>query len=362
MSYRISLSSVSVPESTYGLMEKTLRAGRIGQGEYVERFEEMICEYVGSAYCIAVSNGTMADAVALSAAKEYLGMKKVLIPALTFIAQPNSARYNELEVDFCDVYEDWTANYPSYFDGDTDGCPDDTLLFLTDIMGKVINRPGIWLEDACEAFGSKKDGKYAGTFGLMGTYSFFPSHTISTGEGGAIVTDDPALAELCKSIRAHGYTDMNPFNKFKFQYFGFNARMTDMQAALGIALMEEVDEHVGKRRHIFSLMQDKIGGFEEAEGEELVPHGFPIEFKDKSSRNQGMMEFLDAGIECRLFFSCIPRDEKPYRDRYIHHKPYPWAEHIADTHLYLPCTQLMTPDNVDFMANILDNTVKGLVR
>jgi len=361
MSYKISLSSVKIPESTYVLIEKTLRAGRIGQGVYVKRFEEMICEYVGSKYCIAVSNGTMADAVALAAVKEQLGIKKVMVPALTFIAQPNSARYNELEVEFCDVYGDWKAKYPVHFDDDLDDCPDDTMLFLTDIMGRVIDRPGIWIEDACEAFGSKKNGKHAGTFGLMGTYSFFPSHTISTGEGGAIVTNDSGLATLCRSIRAHGFSDMNPFNKFSFQYFGFNARMTDLQAALGIALMEEVDEHVGARRHIFSLMQDKIGGFEEKAGEELVPHGFPIEFKDKGSRNKGMMAFLDAEIECRLFFSCIPRDEKPYQKKYISHRRYPMAEHIADTHLYLPCTQLMSAEDVDYMAKIFDS-IKGLVR
>ena len=361
MSYKISLSSVRIPESTYGLMDKTLRAGRIGQGAYVQRFEEMIAEYVGANYCIAVSNGTMADAVALAAVKEQYGIKKVLVPALTFIAQPNSARYNDLEVEFCDVKEDWTADVPARFDDAPHNCPDDTMLFLTDIMGKVIDRPGIWIEDACEAFGSKKDGKQAGTFGLIGTYSFFPSHTISTGEGGAIVTNDSGLANLCRSIRAHGFSDMNPFNKFSFQYFGFNARMTDLQAALGIALMEEVDEHVGDRRHIFSLMQDKIGGFEEKEGEELVPHGFPIEFKDKGSRNKGMMAFLDAEIECRLFFSCIPRDEKPYQKKYISHRRYPMAEHIADTHLYLPCTQLMSAEDVDYMAKIFDS-IKGLVR
>ena len=78
------------------------------------------------------------------------------------------------------------------------------------------------------------DGIKAGLFGMAGTYSFFPSHTISTGEGGAIVTRYKEIADLCYSIRAHGFKSRNPMEKFEFPHYGFNARMTTMQAVLGI--------------------------------------------------------------------------------------------------------------------------------
>jgi perosamine synthetase len=341
--YKVSLSAVNIPEETYPMMYDALNAGKIGQTELIEQFEDAIAKYVGSKYCIAVSNGTMADAVAVAAAQAHLNYKirHVIVPALTFIAQPNSVRYSGLEVIFTDVKEDWTTDI---YNIKSDLI--DTLFFSVDLMGRQAIGP-MDIEDACEAFGSKFEGKKAGTFGIMGTYSFFPSHTISTGEGGAIVTDDPKLAELCRSIRAHGSVSKDPMDKFHFPNFGFNARMTSLQSVLGIALMFHIDEYVSKRRENFKLMQSLLGGFDERPGEEIVPHGYPIEFVSEQARDEAMCDLIDAGIEVRKFFSCIPTEE----EQYLEAGHYPVATHIAHTHLYLPCHQNMSLADVDFVVN-----------
>ena len=349
MKYKISLSAVKIPPEALPMMMQSMEAGLIAHSEYVERFEQSICDYVGAKYCIAVSNGTMADAVMVAVIKNlYPNIKRVIVPALTFIAQPNSVRYNSLEVVFADVGEDWNLDISQlYF------LPElDTMLFLTDLMGRPIHesRGMLMIEDACEAFGSKRGDAFAGTFGLMGSYSFYPSHTISTGEGGAIITDDEDLVMLCRSIRSHGAISDHPMNKFHFPNFGFNARMTTMQAVLGTAVMLHIEEYITKRREIFSMMQNAFGGFEE-NGDTIVPHGFPIGFTSEMARNDAMLKILDAGIECRKFFSCVPTDEVPY----LESRRFPIAEHISRTHLYLPCHQNMTPEDVVYIAEIMSD-------
>lgn len=346
MDYKVSLSAVNIPEETYPLMEKALREGKIGQTEIIQEFEQLVANYVGAKYCIAVSNGTMADAVAVAAlvqqSKEFdREIKKVVVPALTFIAQPNSVRYNNLPVEFADVKEDWTTEFQAFYN--------DRLIFSTDLMGRQAIGP-IDIEDACEAFGSRFMTKAAGLHGQLGTYSFFPSHTISTGEGGAIVTDDADLAYLCKHIRAHGYGSIEPMDKFHFPYFGFNARMTSIQAVLGIALMGHIKEYIEARRIAFYTLRARLrGNFEERPGEEIVPHGFPIEFDSEANRDIAMRAILSAGVECRKFFSCIPLEE-PY---YKREGSWPVAQHISHTYLYVPCHQNMRQTDVAYVADVV---------
>jgi dTDP-4-amino-4,6-dideoxygalactose transaminase len=133
--------------------------------------------------------------------------------------------------------------------------------------------------------------------------------------------------------------------------------MTTMQAVLGIALMGHVQEYIAEKRAIFRLMQEKLGGFRERPGEQVVPHGYPVAFQSEEARNSGMKTILKAGIECRKFFSCIPRDEIPYRQP----RRFPVAEYIARTHLYLPCHQNMSVEDVSYLVEVLER-IPGRVR
>lgn len=353
MNYKVSLSAVRVPEETYPLMHKALDEGKIGQSEYVQEFEEAVARFVGTRYCIAVSNGTMADAVAVAAMKEAYGMKCAIVPALTFIAQPNSVCYNGLDVIFADVGDDWQMGFGNHFEFPT-------IYFPADLMGRIYDReaalpPGLdkfIIEDACESFGSRgSDGKYAGTYGALGTYSFFPSHTISTGEGGAVVTNDSNLAELCRFIRAHGAISSDPMRKFEFPIFGFNARMTTMQAILGISVMKHIEEYLLERRVIFAEMRRNLGGFDRDGDDFIVPHAYPIEYVSQEARDAAMRKLIEEGIECRKLFSCIPGNEHHYKN---HKGTFPNAQRIASTHLYLPCHQNMTMDDVDYILKVMD--------
>lgn len=343
----ISLAAINVPPEAKENVNRCMAEEAIGQSHWVEDFERALAAFVGAKHAIATSSGTMADAVALLAARDGFEANRVVCPALTFIAQPNAARYAGLDVDFFDVGESFTLQWPGF---------SERILYPSDCLGRI--SPVANVEDACEAFGSRWNGKMAGTFGTLGTYSFFVSHTISTGEGGAIVTDDDELAALCRQIRSHGRaSETDPALKFTFPLFGFNAKMSGLTAAFGLGVLAHAQEYIERRHSNYLLMNSLIGGFDERPGEYLVPHAFPVAFESEQRRDEAMWWLKGANIECRKFFSCIPTMEGAYA-AWKDTGPYPVAEHIARTHLYVPVHQNLTTEEVHYVANAV-NLLKG---
>lgn len=347
--FRVSLSSIRIPPEAYAIVEDCLDQQSIGQSGYVAEFEREVAAYVGAEHCIAVSSGTLADAVACMAMRDHYGVQRAILPALTFVAQANAARIAGLELEFVDVREDWTLDPRQ-----VRGYHKSEFVFITDIMGRVATTEGLdprhlVVEDACEALGSRFDRVAAGTFGVLGTFSFYVSHTVTMGEGGAIVTNDPDLAALCRRLRSQGRaSEADPFKKFTFPLFGLNAKMSGLTAALGVAVMRNLGQYVAERRVVFHQLNAALGGrFAEREGEVIVPHGYPVGFRNESYRDKAMEQLLAAGIECRKFFSSVPT-EGAYQA--WNGRQYPVAEHISHTHLYCPCHQNIEPSEVDWMA------------
>ncbi len=347
---KISLSAITMPLEARVNVLDVLTSGDIGQNSpYLPQFESMLCEYTGAKHCILTASGTCADAIAVAVMKVKYNPRRVIVPALTFIAQANAVYYNNLDVEFVDVNEDFTMDWKeaTKFDKRT------SILFPSDCLGRMAmgGTHDRVIQDSCEAFGSSKYDYKSGRYGELGTFSFFVSHTITTGEGGAIITDDDWLANLCRSLRSHGRaSDTDPMQKFSFPFIGFNGKMTGPQAAIGCGIMEHVDDYVQKRHDNYMLMQELLGGFAERQGETIIPHGFPVEFNSEMDRDSAMRCLLDSGIECRKFFSCIPTMEPAYA--YLKHPMgrFPHAEHIAHTHMYVPCHQNLSNEQVRFIA------------
>ena len=333
---RIKLGTVNITEKTKDLMRKALDENKIGQSEYIEAFEEKFARFMGVKHAIAVCNGTMADTIALATLKAlYPLKKKVLVPALTFIAQVNAVYYNHLESVFIDHGADMEAD-------------DDTLCaFPVDLLGSPFKNKITAervVEDACEALGSRRGDKLCGTLGDIGTFSFFPSHSISTGEGGMIVTNSNDFDTVARRLRSQGRRGDNVLDKFHFDEIGFNGRMTTMQAVIGLSVIDDLPRILQDRRRNYVL----LGGKDE-EGDFTIPHGFPVEYTSKEERNRKLLELESKGIECRKLFSCIPRDEKPYQSV----GEYPKAQFIADHYLYVPCHQNLTEEDIEYIkANL----------
>lgn len=328
---RITFDSIVITDKAKKLVRKCLNENAIGQSGYVKEFEERFADYLGVGNAIAVSSGTMADAITLTALRySYPDKTEVLVPALTFIAQINSVIYNGLTPVFYDLGEMPTST-------------NETLCwFPVHLLGEPTiipeNYPVPIVEDSCEALGSKINGRYCGTLGTLGTFSFFISHTLALGEGGMIVTDDDGLADLIRKLRNHGKVVASDH---KFDWIGWNGKMSGLTAALGVALMDELDWMIEKRHGNYVRMGG--GGNPNTY---VVPHGYPVFAADGRDRENKTRRFVEHGIDVRRLFSSIPTVEKAYS--HFGHKwgEFPRAELLTETGFYVPCHQNMSRHDV----------------
>ncbi len=315
---------------------------RLGQGGFIEKFENKIAKFVGTKHAIATCNGSMAVIMALAAFKQlYSGKTEVIVSALTFIAQTNAVIINGLKPIFVDI----GYNYQIDASLIEHAITTNTLAIMpTHLLGKKCDIDRIIkisekydipiLEDSCEAFGVKPK--------LIGTYSFYPSHTITTGEGGVIVTDDDELADLCRRIRSHGRLSETPMETFHFDVMGFNGRMSNITAAIGDAVIELADEAIKKRRENVEILNKAIGQDWYADS----PHCYPIMCSSKEKRDNKIKELAENNIDSRKIFSSLPTQEKVYQYMGYELGDFPTAEDIGNRGLYVPCHQNLSVEDL----------------
>lgn len=350
----VEMAYLEFSEETAEDVRKLVIDGKVGQTEVIEQFEEQFARWNGSKYAIAVANGTLADTIAMATLSNYWGDKKeVILPALTFAAHVNAVIHAGLKPVFVDVMENGLLNGN---DKRISYGRDTLCLFPAHLLGRVSGIPQLnskafqIVEDACEAMGSRCYGKKVGSLGAMGTFSFFPSHTITTGEGGMIVTDDPIYAEFCRRLRNHSKVSNDSFH---FDMIGFNAKMTSMQAVLGIHGLKTIDRVIEKRRNNYLA----LGGKEEKH-EYVSPHGFPVICDSPSDRNYLMEKLRTNGVACRNFFSSIPTQESAYKRFGYKLGDFPVAENIGRCGLYVPCHQGLTSEDIKKIKELINGEEK----
>jgi len=337
----ISLATSKITPQVRKNINKALDDNRIAGGKFIEQFENAVAKYNGAKYGIAVCNGTMADIVALAALKAlYPDKNEVIVPALTFIAHTNALLVNGLKPVFVDVDETCQIN-PNLITVNEKTLaimPANLLGVNCDIKAiKKVAKGVPIIEDNCEAYGIRN--KQA----LMSTYSFFPSHTITTGEGGMILTDDEKVAEYCRAARNHGRLNTDILNMFHFPFFGLNAKMTNIAAAIGCAIAPSADSVIKKRQKNVDLYNDLLGKGWHA----YSPHCYPVWYLTEEARNNKLVELQENGIEARKLFSCIPTVE------YKLNGCYPMAETISRHGLFVPVHQDLTKKDIEQICKIL---------
>ena len=261
-------------------MLRALREKRLSQGKYVKAFERLWAEYVGRKFAIGVNSGSSANLLALAAMKEYYGWKDgdtILVPALTFA----TAVMPVFQVGLKSAWVDVDANGNITFDNVLAGFRRHQGSRIKGIV--VVHSLGVpcmdivkirrWakakglalLEDACESHGAEVKGKRVGAFGTVSTTSFYVAHNMTTGEGGMIATDDPKLDQLCRSLREFGRR-IDPKSRryvhlasgpaydirYAFDRLGYNLRMTDIEASLGLVQLSRLEKMNNQRRRIVS--------------------------------------------------------------------------------------------------------------
>ena len=338
-------------------------------GSYIIKFEEMFSKFCGNKYGIACSNGT----TAIHLMVESMGIGKgdeVIIPTFTMIATANAVAYTGAKpvlvdsepetwnIDPAKIEEKITDKTKAIMVMHTYGHPCDI-----DAIQRIADKYNIpVIEDAAEAPGAEYKGRKTGTLGKAASFSFYANKIITTGEGGMVVTDDGEIAKRSSSLRNHAFS--NP--RFLHKEFGFNYRLTNIQAAIGVAQMEYVDELIESRIKNAKLYNELL---KNVEGITLPPkkewaknvywmYGLIV---NKEEFGMSMPELREAllknGVDTRSFF--IPMHKQPV---YLNNKepnfpdcsgPYPVSDMLSERGFYLPSSSSLTEDQIKQVCKIL---------
>ncbi len=329
-------------------------------GEYVPRFERAFSRFCGTAHGVATANGTTALHLALAT----LGIgpgDEVLVPDLTFVATANAVRYTGATPVLVDVD-------PATWGMDPDQArrkltPRAKAILPVHLYGHPVDmdplldlarRYGLWVvEDAAEAHGARYKGRRVGGLGHLGCFSFYGNKIVTTGEGGMVVTDDPALAEQLAFLRDHA---MDGKRRYYHPTVGFNYRMTNIQAAIGCAQLETIDEILDRRRRIAEAYTQGLQGIPglglqpRADWAEPVCWMASVLIEEGFGRDRGevIAGLRERGVDSRPFF--IPLHElPPYRAE----ARYPVAEALGRQGLNLPSGTRLTPEAIQTVCRAL---------
>jgi len=329
-------------------------------GSYISRFEQTFASFCGVKHGVSTSNGTAALHLAMASLDIGPG-DEVIIPSLTFIATANAVRYLGANPVFVDSSpRTWNLSPESMAKTITTrtravipvhlyGHPADM-----DAINALAKKHGmIVIEDAAEAHGAEYRGQRTGSLGRAAAFSFYGNKVVTTGEGGMITTDDDGLAERAISLRDHG---MSRERRYWHPVIGYNYRLTNMQAALGVAQMERIDEMLARKRAIAALYSELLGG--------TPGVGLPVE--EPWARNIYWMYSIlvsgDFGIsrdELMVRLKARQIDTRPFFNPIHLMPPYatgqslPVAERLARQGLSLPSSTALTDADVQRIASAI---------
>ena len=260
---RIPLSAPDVQEEEIAAVAAVLRTPHLSLGPKLEEFERNIARYIGAGNAIGVSSGTAGLHLCVRALGIGAG-DEVIVPSFTFVAVANVVRYehavpvfvdiqpNTLNLDASRIEAAITPRTKAILVVHTFGCPAD----LTEIL-EIARRHHLYvIEDACEAIGAEYQGRRVGSHGDAGVFAFYPNKQITTGEGGAVVTDDPRLAARLKALRNQGRLDREDW--FQHSEIGYNYRISEMNCALGIGQLNRIEAILARREEIAGAYDEQL--------------------------------------------------------------------------------------------------------
>ncbi|WP_043989033.1 aminotransferase class I/II-fold pyridoxal phosphate-dependent enzyme [Sulfurihydrogenibium yellowstonense] len=357
------------------LILQCLETGWISsEGPFIKEFEEKFANYIGKKYGVAVSSGTAALEIAVKA----LGLpegSEIIVPTFTIISCVQAivkAGLNPVLVD-CDyrtfnmvpeeIERKITKNTKAIMVVHIYGLPVD----MTPILDIARKYNLLIIEDAAEVIGQTYKGKLCGSFGDISVFSFYPNKHITTGEGGMILTDDENLYEKCKGYRNLCFS-FDPDRRFIHEEIGWNYRMTNLQAALGITQLERIQEHINKKRWMGKKYNELLSDLQDVcylpipktDYAENIYWVYTIVLKDNYPKNakQIMKELMDKGIGTRPFF--YPMHLQPVFQRMGLFKgdTYPNSEKLYEKGFYIPSGLALTEEQISEVSNALHEVLR----
>jgi perosamine synthetase len=337
------------------------------EGPFVQEFERRFAKVVGRRHGVAVANGSAALDIAVTG----LGIgpgDEVILPSFTIIScaaaivragatpvvvDSDAGTWN---IDVTQIEAKVTPRTRALMVVHIYGLPCD----MDPILG-IAERHGLAvIEDAAEAHGQTYYGRPCGSFGEISTFSFYPNKLVTTGEGGMIVTDDAALAEACRRLRNLCFL---PERRFVHEELGWNYRFTNLQAALGLAQLEQLDRAVRRKREIGARYTQRLAGRRELQFPlQRQPfadniywvYGIVLEDALGLDARQFMARLAERGIGTRPFF--WPMHEQPVLRKlgFCADVACPIAERLARRGLYLPSGVGLTDAEIDIVADAVE--------
>ena len=350
------VSHPSIGQHERELVNEVLSSGWLTQGKQVHAFEQKLADYLDVEHVIACTSGTTALHLALAS----LGIgpgDEVLVPDLTFVATANAVRYCGATPILVDIDpETWTIDMNDIV---RHLSPRTRAIIPVHLYGVSCNMAAVLafaraagidvIEDTAEGFGAERNGKALGTIGDAGTFSFYGNKIITTGEGGAVVTNSGHLAERLRFLRGQAMTKQRYFHS----EVGFNFRMTELQAAIGRGQMERIDYMLGARKVVCDRYRERLSSFGYSPmTEDSAPWLFTMQIAC-GSRDELAERLAEDGIETRPTF--VPLHRMPMYAR--PDEEFPIASLIGDTGLSFPTYDTLTEGAVD---DICDAVIKNI--
>ncbi|MCU0372733.1 MAG: DegT/DnrJ/EryC1/StrS family aminotransferase [Ignavibacteria bacterium] len=384
---KIPITKTSFRETDFDAVRQVLESGWVVQGPKVKEFEDMWNSFTGSLNSVAVSNCTNALHLSLIAS----GIKRddeVIVPSFTWIATANAVEYCGAKPVFCDIdlntFNIDAAQIRNLLTEKTKAVIPVHLFGLSadmDLISEICCSEKLKIiEDAACGFGAFYGGKHVGNFGDFGCFSFHPRKAITTGEGGMITINNEETAEYLRSLRDHGalisdlqrHSGMQPYLLPDFSHLGYNYRMTDIQAVLGLMQMKRADDILNKRAEIARkydmglkdnpFLRSPSYGEKYRHGYQSYVCMFGTEDISLDSyvrinklRNEFMKYLFDNGISTRPGTHAVHAQNYYSRKYNIKSEDYPVSLFADRCSVSLPVFPSMTNEETDYVINTINN-------
>lgn len=359
----ISIASPDIGQEEIDAVVAVMQSGVIVHGSKTQEFEEKFAEYCGARYAVAMNSGTAAVHAGLYAVGVSSGDEVITSP-FTFVASANPILMQGAKVVFADIAESDFNIDPKEIEKKI--TTKTKAIVPVDLYGRIYDHASVQsiikgrdikiVEDACQAIGAERSGMKAGRFGDVGAFSLYATKNITSGEGGMIVTDNEVLAEQCRRFRHHG---QSPETQYEYHDIGYNYRMTDMGAAIGLAQLGKVDRYNARRiknaETFLEGLQDIPGislPTEDPSGKHVF-HQYTIRITKEYGRSRDdLAQYLEGeGVQCRVYYP-KPLHLHPHFKRFGYVEgDFPVAERISREVLSLPIHPKVTREDARFIID-----------
>jgi perosamine synthetase len=370
---RIPLAQPWIGDRERALVEEVLASDVLALGPFAARFEDAVADLAGRRFGVACSSGTAALHMAVRALGIGPGDEVITTP-FSFVASANCMLYEGARPRFIDIEEDSLGLDPDLVAAAAG--PNTRGILPVHVFGRpcrIVDVAAIaeargWslIEDACEALGSSAGDRPAGSFGNASAFAFYPNKQLTTGEGGVVVTDDADLAAMFRSLRNQGRDEDSTW--LRHVRLGFNYRLDEMSAAIGVAQLERLGElRAGRERVVTAYAAgladcDWVRLPQPGQGESVDWFVYVVRLDPGIDRSRLMTDLDEAGVPSRPYFS--PLHLQPYFRELFGYGPgdFPVTERVAASTLALPFSARLPDDDVRYVVDALVEAVERQYR